>query len=186
MNLPSILIISVILGVDAFSLSLGIGLKGIRKKQAYLLALIIAVLHAIMPLIGLYLGRSLGSFVGPIAGKIGASVLIFIGANALWQKWRCYHQPEKKDLIKKTSLDNPLSLTILALSVSLDALTVGFGLGVLRANLVLTVTSIGIVAGVMTLLGFFCGEKLSCRFGENAEIIGSLVLIFIGIKLFFY
>lgn len=185
MDLTAILIISVILGVDAFSLSLGIGLKGVRRKQIYLVSLVIAVFHIFMPLIGLYLGITLGHFIGPIAGKIGALVLIFIGAQGLWQKWS-YRKDSQNDDVKPISLNSPVSLILMALSVSLDALTVGFSLGTLKVNLVFTVITMGIVAGIMTFMGFFFGTRLSHRFGENAEIIGSLILIIIGVKLFYY
>jgi len=49
----------------------------------------------------------------------------------------------------------------------------------------LTVLLIGIVAGLMTTFGFFCGKKLGCWFGGKAQIIGGLILIAIGIKMFF-
>ncbi|SMB88168.1 Putative Mn2+ efflux pump MntP [Desulfonispora thiosulfatigenes DSM 11270] len=182
MDLPAIFIVSIALGIDAFSLSLGIGLSGVKRKQVYLVSIVVAIFHIIMPLIGLYLGMTLGNFVGPIAGKIGALVLIFIGAQAIWKKWRSRNEAENNSII---SINHPLGLILMAISVSLDALTVGFGLGTLRVDLTLTVIIMGAVAGIMTFMGLIFGKKLNHSFGEKAELVGSLILIIIGIRLLF-
>ena len=76
-------------------------------------------------------------------------------------------------------------MLVMAGSVSLDALTVGFGLGTLQVNLVLTVLIMGAVAGIMTLTGFLLGKKMGPWLGEKAQILGGVILIIIGIEMFF-
>jgi len=74
---------------------------------------------------------------------------------------------------------------LMAASVSLDALTVGLGLGAMKVDLTVTVVTMGIVAGVMTFGGLLSGKRLSRSVGEKAELIGALILIAIGVKLLF-
>lgn len=187
MNLATIFAVSFALGIDAFSMSIGVGLNGIRRKQIYLVSLVVAIFHVIMPLIGLYLGRLLGNFVGPIASVFGALVLIFLGINTLWGKFKEHrnHENTAHRNIDPISITHPVSLFLLSAGVSLDALTVGLGLGALKVDLTLTVLIMGVVAGIMTFGGLLFGKTLSLSFGEKAEILSGLILIGIGLKLLF-
>lgn len=187
MSLVTIIAVAFALGIDAFSLSIGIGLSGVKRQQMYLVSGVVAIFHVLMPLIGLYLGQILGSFVGPIASSFGAIVLIFIGSQTIWSKIK-----ESKDSSGNSvagfdaiSINHPVSLILMAVSVSLDALTVGLGLGALQFDLTLTVIIMGIVAGIMTFGGLIFGKRLSRTVGEKAELLGGLILIGIGIKLLF-
>lgn len=187
MSLVTLLAVAFALGIDAFSLSIGIGLSGVKRKQMYLVSGVVAVFHVFMPLIGLYLGQVLGSYIGPIASIFGALVLIFIGLHSLWEFFQ-----ESRNLkgsggagIDVISITHPISLMLMAASVSLDALTVGLGLGAMKVDLTVTVVTMGIVAGVMTFGGLLSGKRLSRSVGEKAELIGALILIAIGVKLLF-
>jgi len=183
MNIYSIFAVAFALGIDAFSLSIGIGLGGVRARQVYLVSAVVAVFHVFMPLVGLYLGQILGTIVGPIAATFGAIVLIVIGVHTLWDNLKqAKDLPARFDAI---SISHPLSLCLMATSVSLDALTVGLGLGVIKVDLTLTVVIMGIVAGIMTFSGLSFGKKLRRSIGEKAELLSGLILVVIGLKLLF-
>lgn len=70
-----------------------------------------------------------------------------------------------------------------AASVSLDALSVGFSLGTIKADIFLTVISIGAIAGLMTGMGLVLGRILGTWLGDKAELLGGLALFLIGVKL---
>lgn len=193
MNYPAVLLVSVALGIDAFSVAIGIGLTGVRKIQMIMVAGIITIFHIFMPLLGLSLGTYLGRVAGPMAGTIGALVLIAIGLSTLWNNIpglgnngpaQCHGKlpPRRKNGVM-LDISSPASLVLLAAGVSLDALTVGFGLGALKVDLLLTVITMGLVAGLMTAAGLIFGRGLNRTFGQKAEIIGGLILILIGLKL---
>ncbi len=74
---------------------------------------------------------------------------------------------------------------MLSVATSLDALGVGFSLGVATTNLFSAAVWIGITAGAMTLLAMKLGHKLSEIYAHRMEIIGGLVLIAIAFKLLF-
>ncbi len=193
-NFLTVLVIAVALGTDAFSLAIGIGMARISWRQVALIAGVISVFHIFMPLAGFYLGDLLGRRVGQLSTTIGALVLIIIGAQMIWEGLKPLVKVSKISTARATIIDPPsrlptlqgTALLALATSVSLDALSVGFGLGTLRFNLFLTVLTMGIVAGLMTATGLFLGQRVGKLFGERAEAIGGLILVAIGVKLLFF
>lgn len=188
MNYLTVLLVSVALGIDAFSVSISIGLTGVKRREMYLVSGVVTIFHIIMPLIGLSLGSYLGKIAGPMASAVGAIVLISIGSSTIWKSIKEMREDKKNahssgvKTDKFIDISNPVSLILMAASVSLDALTVGFGLGTLKVDLYLTVLTMGVVAGIMTVIGLISGKKLSHAFGEWAEILGGLILVAIGLK----
>lgn len=184
MSLLALLLIAVALGTDAFALAVCIGVMGIGKKKIILVSLVICLFHIVMPLIGLGLGVALGHLIGDLATLIGAVVLILIGLNLLWQalKERIQQKPDP-ECSGKWDLSSFGGLMFLAFSVSIDALSVGFGLGALKAKIWLTVLVLGVVAGLMTASGFYLGRLMGDWLGEKAEFLGGLILVAVGIKL---
>lgn len=186
MNYFTVVLVSVALGIDAFSVALSIGLSGVRKKKILIMTAIVTLFHIFMPLLGLYLGEYLGKIAGPMAGAIGAFVLIAIGLSVIWKSIKELNSSgDPRFEPRLLSIDNLFSLVLLCASVSLDALTVGFGLGTLKVDLFLTVITMGIIAGLMTFSGFIFGRRLNSAFGDWAEIVGGLILVGIGFKILF-
>ena len=60
----TIILVAVVLGLDAFSLSMGMGLKGVARDFAVKFVATVGILHIIMPLIGLNVGLAVGQFLG--------------------------------------------------------------------------------------------------------------------------
>ena len=182
MKYITVLIVSAALGVDAFSVAVSIGSSGAGKKKMLAVTGTVTIFHILMPLLGLTLGDYLGRVAGPAAGIIGALVLIAIGLSAIWSNIQELHG-KASDAGRLLDISSPGSLVLMAASVSIDALTVGFGLGTLKADLFLAVVTMGIVAGLMTASGLLFGRVLNRTFGGRAEIIGGLILVMIGVKL---
>lgn len=190
MNYPSVLLVSIALGIDAFSVAISIGLAGVKRAEIILVCGIVTLFHILMPLLGLSLGTYLGQVAGPLASTVGALVLITIGLSAIWKNLKelgfvntaAMDKPSPQNPNIFNNMANPVSLVLMAASVSLDALTVGFGLGALQVDLMVTVVTMGIVAGIMTAGGLYFGRGLNVTFGEKAEIFGGLILVLIGVK----
>ncbi|WP_407306220.1 manganese efflux pump MntP family protein [Desulfosporosinus sp. SB140] len=194
MNLAWVIALAIALGSDAFSLSLAIGLSGIRRRLMLKLVLVVAAFHVVMPLCGMVLGQALGTILGQFASWIGALVIIGLGGHMLYKVYRptkehfSFSQAKKAMLQKNLFMDisyRGWSLYVLAASVSLDALSVGFSLGTFGVNILITVTVIGLIAGLMTGIGLVLGRVMGTRLGDKAELFGGLALFLIGIKLLF-
>ncbi|MDK2821265.1 MAG: hypothetical protein PWP31_1230 [Clostridia bacterium] len=187
-----LILVALALGTDAFSLATGLALGGFRGRRVWLFIGTVALLHIIMPLIGLYLGMLLGLLLGRVAGIIGAIVLAVMGIMMVWEAFKSSDEDEKGGLVGQIVRIMPggsgvisgmTAIILMAGSVSLDALSVGFSLGALSVNVPLTVVTLGVIAGSMTFLGFFIGRHLGGYLGNRAEIVGGLVLVAVGVKM---
>jgi len=192
MNLVWVVAVAIALGADAFSMALAIGLAGIKTSMIVRLSLVVAVFHVFMPLSGMLLGQALGSILGQFASLIGALVLIGLGVRMLYNVYRPNTQSfpfgeAREALFLKNNTGNSTlkgyGIYILAASVSLDALSVGFSLGTIRADIFMTVMVMGMIAGLMTGMGLVLGRIMGTRLGDKAELFGGLALLLIGIKL---
>ena len=194
MDLGWVVAVAIALGADAFSLSLAIGLAGIRRRMVLHLSLVVAVFHVLMPLGGMMLGQALGAVLGRFASLTGALVLIGLGGRMLYKVYRptteYFPLGKARDALFHKELSSNASLRgfgiyVLAASVSLDALSVGFSLGTIRADILITVMIIGMVAGLMTGMGLVLGRVMGTWLGDKAEMLGGLALLLIGVKLLF-
>ena len=72
---------------------------------------------------------------------------------------------------------------LLAIATSIDALAVGFSLGLVGITIWYPAVVIGIVTGLLSLLGLRLGNRLGEKFGKRMEIFGGIVLVLIGIRI---
>lgn len=180
MSLLTIILVAVALGADAFSLSIGLGMGGITRRQAFVMTVTVLLFHIFMPLVGVYAGGLVGNLLGRAASIAGALVLLYLGFKMLYGALK-KDEPEGPNVL----LANTMGIVFLAGSVSMDALSVGFTLGTQRAALGTAVFIIGIIAGIMTLAGLQFGQKVGNWVGEKAVMLGGVILVGIGVRLFF-
>lgn len=188
--LVTIILVAIVLGLDAFSLSMGMGVKGVSRSYEAKFSATVGVFHIIMPLIGLEAGLALGKLLGVWAGRVGALVLLYIALDFITKgyrdiKPRSVKFSEGRKLFQgiKTPRSGWVGIILLGLSVSMDALTVGFSLGTFKMPLFLTVMIMGLTAGVMTALGFTGGRLFGRLLGSYAQITGGVVLLLLAVKL---
>lgn len=174
----ALLLMAAALGTDAMSLAIGIGLRGVSRREGLRTCVVIGLFHVIMPLIGTWAGGLLSRLTGDIARAAGAVIVAIIGIRMLWG---CLRKDEDCDIQIKLS---GMSLFLLALSVSLDALSVGLGLGTMGYNVYLTAILFGLFGAGMTAAGLFMGHKLGQFLGKYGEAVGGGVLILLAIKMF--
>src|ERR1700730_5420800 len=83
----TLLIVAIALGMDAMSLGLGLGMKGLSKREITTMSLTIGVFHIFMPLLGLFLGIYLHKMVGEIAKLFGSLLLVYLGGQMIYQSF---------------------------------------------------------------------------------------------------
>jgi putative Mn2+ efflux pump MntP len=72
---------------------------------------------------------------------------------------------------------------ILSVATSMDALGVGFSLGILGRSLFSPALWIGMTAGAMTWTAMELGHRLSEQFGKRMETVGGVILMGIAVRL---
>jgi manganese efflux pump family protein len=177
MTTSTLLALAVALGTDAFSLSIGLGMAGINKRNTIILSITVLIFHIVMPLLGVWAGEIFGSLLGKTANIIGALVLIGLGLKMIKDSFSDEEEENPQILLANTK-----GLVLIAGSVSLDALSVGFSLGTQNVNLTVTSLTIGLVAGLMTAAGLVFGRFIGGWIGDKAKIIGAVILLGIGAK----
>lgn len=177
--------IAVGLSMDAFAVSIANGAVTCKVRPAFALKLsaIFGVFQAVMPMIGWMAGKAGESFISAVDHWIALILLSVIGIQMLREAYKGNEEECLQD-------DIPLkTLLTLAVATSIDALATGVILpsAVGAATLQLMLLSaciIGSITFVLCLIGVYIGKKFGDLFTTKAQVIGGLVLIAIGIKIF--
>ncbi|MCS7460014.1 manganese efflux pump MntP family protein [Paenibacillus doosanensis] len=170
----AIFIMAVALGLDALSLGIGIGMKGIRKLDILKLSVVIALFHMLMPLLGMFMGSYVSSLLGGIATKAGGALLLLLGVHMVYSSLK---GEETRSIDHRTLW----GITLFALSVSIDSFSVGVSLGMFAGDMALTVVMFGTVGGMMSIIGLLLGSKMGRWIGEYGEAMGGVILLAFGL-----
>ncbi|RSK28955.1 manganese efflux pump [Bacillus sp. HMF5848] len=163
------------LGMDAFSIGLGMGMIRLRLKQIFLIGVVIGIFHIWMPLIGMVIGRFLSHQFGNIAAYLGGGLLLFLGIQMIVSSFKDDEGPMLTPV--------GFGLLVFAFSVSVDSFSAGLSLGIYGARTIVTVAMFGIVSMALTWLGLFIGRHTQSWFGTYSEALGGSILLAFGIKL---
>jgi putative Mn2+ efflux pump MntP len=166
------------LGLDAFSLSLGIGLKGIRLLDILKISIVIALFHIVMPLIGFFMGNYVGLLLGGIANTMGGILLVLLGLHMLYSAIK----GEDERLLDHRTL---WGMLLFSLMVSIDAFSVGVSLGMFASDLLLAVLLFGAFGGGMSIIGLMLGRRIGHWVGGYGEAFGGAILFVFGLKFLF-
>lgn len=179
MKILNLILLSVSLAMDAFSVSLckGLKLKNNIFKNALVIALFFGVAQAAMPLLGWLCSYKLIQYVEKFDHYIAFAVLAFIGIKMIVDAVR----GEEEKVSDKQDLRE---LALLAVATSLDALAVGVTFSGYTAPAVFASSGvIGLITFVICFIGVPVGHAFGDRLGRPATVAGGCVLILIGIKI---
>lgn len=187
MDILTLILTSIGLAMDAFSVSVssGIFIKDLKHRHALKIGGFFGFFQFAMPFIGWFLSSGFSDIIGKYTSWIAFILLGFIGGKMLFEAFS-----EKEEEVGNP-LDNKL-LLILAVATSIDALAVGVTFAAMKLPLMSMVLGdgalinsvvIGIVSFVISSCGVYIGNKCGDLFGNKAEIAGGLVLIGIGLKI---
>src|SRR5699024_11697539 len=87
-EIGAILLMSIALGLDGFSVSLGIGLQNIRLKRVAIIGIVIGLFHIILPFLGIVIGHFILDQVEYITVVIGGSILVVIGSYMIFSAFQ--------------------------------------------------------------------------------------------------
>ncbi|MGG1879595.1 manganese efflux pump [Paenibacillus cisolokensis] len=176
-QLATILMMAFALGLDAFSLGIGMGMRGIRWRHVLMTSLLIAVFHMILPMLGMMAGRYMGLLLGQVTGLAAGGLLALLGMHMIYNAFRGGGQ-----VMKPTAW---FGMLLFSLSVSMDSFSVGLSLGMVVNDMVLIALSFGVVGGLMSVLGLTVGRQVSGRLSEYGEMLGGIILFVFGLMFIF-
>ena len=183
MSLLTIILLAVGLAMDCFAVSV---CKGLTSPHGYvpryikplLMALLFGVFHAGMPLIGYFAGSLFASFFERFAPWIALVLLGFIGGKMIYDSLKADNQEAH---LADFSF---LSLLSLAFATSMDTLATGVIFIPHPEVLWLAVGVIALTCFLFSFTGFVIGHLVGARLRMNVTILGGVILILIGVKIF--
>lgn len=171
----SLLMIAFAVGMDAFSVSLGMGMLQLRLKRIAIIGFMIGVFHIVMPLLGIYLGKIISSQIGSFTAIVGACIIIAIGLQMIIHALL----PDTNDRLSPVGA----GLVLLAFTVSLDSFSLGLSLGMSQVKAIVAVLLFGICSTCMTWSGLLIGRKVRGLLGVYSEMLGGSILCGLGIAM---
>lgn len=177
MDVWVLLAIALGLAMDAFAVAIGASvlLGRVTGRQRFRLAFHFGLFQALMPIMGWAAGSTVEEAIRAWDHWVAFGLLAFIGVRAIVESFKT-----NKDGAHRADPSRGVSLIVLSVATSIDALAVGLSFGVLGVDIWTPALVIGLVAGAMTLLGLVLGARLGALFGRRMEAVGGLVLLLIG------
>ena len=189
-ELLEILAIAVGLGMDAMSVSMAIGVRWHGPHQRFRLSWHMGLFQFLMPIAGWTLGRTLADLLARVGGFVAALLVFAVGAKMFYEAVKSHpgavaeeaeHFAEKELHVKGKDPTRGWSLVILSVATSIDALVVGFSLGIKERGIWTASAVIGVVAAGMVLIGMAVGKRIGQRLGRRAEVLGGAILMALGV-----
>ncbi len=160
------------LSMDAFSLSLSLGTINPSKKQIFLTATTIGLFHLFMPLIGSSLGFLLKNNLILNNNYLSSLIFLILGIEM-------YFDNKKEDNTKELKF---YIILLIALTVSIDSLSVGLAYSISNENVFLASSIFMILSMIFTYIGLSIGKKIKDNFPEKANLLGSTIMFIMSIK----
>lgn len=178
--------IAVALAMDAFAVAIatGVSLKQVGLRQTFRLSWHFGLFQAMMPVIGWGLGASVHSYMEAYAHWVAFVLLALVGSNMLKEAILA-DEDEEENAKPGKDATRGITLVMLSVATSIDALAVGLSMSMLRLSIVTPAIVIGIVAGLFTIVGLHLGKRVArlTWLSTWAEIVGGLVLWLIGLNI---
>lgn len=178
-ELIAISIMAFALGMDAFSLAIGMGMIGLRYRNIIHIGLTIGLFHMIMPFLGIVIGKFLSQYFGMITLILGGGLLLILGGQMI--NSALFSNEREAKILKPVGM----GLLFFSLSVSIDSFSVGLSLGMIGVKTIVTIISFGLMSMVLSWLGLMIGNKVQGYIGRYGELLGGCILLAFGIKLLF-
>ncbi len=173
----NVIIMAIGLAMDCCAVSAVQGLnQGKWHPRALLMAGIFGFFHMGMPIVGYYAGSLFVNFVRVYAPWIALALLGILGAKMIWES---YHEDKDAEKCANWHVTN---LLLLAVATSIDVLATGLLFVPYPEWLYPSVVTIGAITACFSLGGYLLGVYVG-KLKLNMELVGGLVLIGLGVKI---
>ena len=179
MGILGIILIAVGLSMDAFAVSITLGLSDKNPKiiEFFIPGIYFGFFQSLMPFIGFFVGTYFSGKIENMDHWVAFVFLGFIGGKMIKDSF------SKNDEKINENPFHPVKMLLLAIATSIDALAVGITFAFFRINIFMAIAIIGSTTFLISICGVKVGNMFGLRFKSKAEFIGGVILVAIGIKL---
>ncbi|HEY6392001.1 MAG TPA: manganese efflux pump [Bryobacteraceae bacterium] len=168
MTVP-VLLLGILAGLDNLQVCSSVGLVPLQGPRRHALAAAFSICEIMAPLIGLALGHLLLSALQPVSAKAGPIMVLVCGVVVLIR----FGSP---------AWDSRM-LFGLPISLSLDNLTVGAGIGALPGPAIPPALLIGAISALMSCAGLYCGAWLRRFAPRRIELVAGSYLCLLAVRM---
>lgn len=181
MTILELTLLSIGLAMDCLAISIAgsIGYGRYNWPRILLIALFFGGFQGFMPVIGWAVGVNFVNIIGAYDHWIALGILGFIGTKMIIESFK-----DGDGESKYTPYGSLKMLIILSIADSIDALATGLLFITCSDILALGASIIALGSFVITIIGCVIGIEFGRRFKVNVNLIGGLILIGIGVKIF--
>lgn len=192
-----ILIMSVALAMDAFAVSITLGIDGATgsRRQRLKVATSFGFFQGLLFILGIISLTIVSGNVTTYNQYIAGVILIILGVRMIKETFEedpdnCPHLVCQKKKCKqvrclKTGKTNKVTFRLLVafgIATSIDALAAGITYGLIYEQILFPLIAVSIVAFLLSYIGATFGKKLGCIIGNKANLIGGILIVFLGLK----
>lgn len=181
MGLAELILIGIGLSMDAFAVSVTNGLccKNIKIGGTIATGLCFGIFQGLMPLIGYFLGIGFSKYITAFDHIIALVLLGFIGGQMIWESFK-----KNEEECKENTLTAKM-LFMQGIATSIDALAIGVSFAALKnVNIGFAASAICCITFIFSIVGVKIGKKFGMILNNKAQVLGGIILIGIGIKIF--
>jgi len=180
MRFAELFLLAVGLSMDTFAISAceGLTMKRVTAGKAVTFGIYFGAFQMGMPIIGYYVSSLFAGFIDAYDHWIALALLCLIGGKMIAEGLR-NDGGERRD---ETSL-RPSKMLPLALATSIDALAIGVSFAFLDVQILPASAFIGLTTFTLSVAGVMVGNAFGTRLKFKAEIIGGVILILTGLKI---
>ena len=179
MNFFTLVLLGAGLAMDAFAVSVckGLKMRKINYCHAFVTALFFGGFQALMPFLGWLLGKQFADKIEAVDHWVAFTLLAFIGVKMIVEAIRDRNEEISSEEEQRLDIKE---LFILAVATSIDALAVGVTFSFFKVNIVLAISTIGVVTFIISFFGVGIGNRFGAAYKYKAEVIGGAVLLLLG------
>lgn len=187
MNLKDVIIVGVALAMDAVGVAIGIGVNSkVKRKNKIAFIISFAFFQFLFFFMGGVGGHLFQKYVTTIPNVVGGIAIAIVGALMIKEGIENGSNDKDEILLLKSSM-----VIILGVSVSIDALVVGFTAIKYISNMMRVVNDSAVIGGITLILCtfafYFCRYIRRINFiSRYADFFGGATLIIFAIKMIFF
>ena len=170
-----IVVFGLLVGLDNLQVCSSLGLLKLERRRVHLLAACFGASEILGAVAGLLLGHTLSATFSRFVNHAAPLLVLACGMAILFMSWR---RGQAERMVGQSAF-----LFSLPLTLSLDNLVAGAGLGLSNAPLLSSAVAIGCISGAMSCLGLYAGAWLRRFLPERVDLLTGAYLCFLSIRM---
>ena len=176
MSIFAIIVTGFALAMDAFAAAVAKGTLRLGWAKAFGMASLFGIFQGGMLCLGAVFGSPFQKLLEDYDHWVAFGLLAAIGINMIRESFQKGEEENQEKLTWK-------GIWILAVATSIDALAVGFGLGLTEVSIWKTALGVAIITFLLSAFGVWAGRKFRDHLASKAELLGGVILILLGVKI---